>query len=249
MVALNESFALENPERGSKNRVGNFFGEEAKPRRANRLPSQQPRRENGHDYDETASGMFFYGFRYYDPETGRWPSRDPIEERGGLNLYGMVANNSVNAWDYLGLSSNCCGGKKILSGQRCCGGELHGVDRQCCGNKDAGTIYNYYTTPVSCCYNKEAGIVGVRGRFHAHLGVSLSECIKILEKGSNFDPETLPTDVPRPDDPTSNKKPQKKGFFGVNFLDGWLLSNRFRFVCEKVSCYDQSKSKINVMHH
>ena len=46
---------------------------------------------------------FYYGFRYYDPETGRWPSRDPIEERGGLNLYGMVANNPVNAWDYLGL--------------------------------------------------------------------------------------------------------------------------------------------------
>jgi RHS repeat-associated protein len=45
----------------------------------------------------------YYGFRYYDPVTGRWPSRDPIEERGGLNLYAMVGNNPVNAWDYLGL--------------------------------------------------------------------------------------------------------------------------------------------------
>jgi len=35
--------------------------------------------------------------------TGRWPSRDPIGERGGMNLYGMVGNDAVNWWDFLGL--------------------------------------------------------------------------------------------------------------------------------------------------
>jgi hypothetical protein len=35
--------------------------------------------------------------------TGRWPSRDPIEERGGINLYGFVGNDGVNRWDRLGL--------------------------------------------------------------------------------------------------------------------------------------------------
>ena len=44
-----------------------------------------------------------YGYRYYDPVTGRWPSRDPIGERGGINLYAMEGNNTVNEWDYLGL--------------------------------------------------------------------------------------------------------------------------------------------------
>jgi hypothetical protein len=43
-----------------------------------------------------------YGYRYYDPATGRWPSRDPIGERGGLNLYGFVGNDGVNQWDLLG---------------------------------------------------------------------------------------------------------------------------------------------------
>jgi len=104
MVALNENFAPAKPEPGSKNRVGNFFGQEAKSSRENRLSGQQPRRENGHGYDETASGMFFYGFRYYDPVTGRWPSRDPIGERGGLNLYGMVGNDPANWTDILGLA-------------------------------------------------------------------------------------------------------------------------------------------------
>ena len=44
----------------------------------------------------------YYGYRYYDPQTGRWPSRDPIEEEGGINLYGFVGNDGVNRWDYLG---------------------------------------------------------------------------------------------------------------------------------------------------
>jgi len=44
-----------------------------------------------------------YLYRYYDPLTGRWPSRDPIEESGGLNLYGFVGNDGVGLIDYLGL--------------------------------------------------------------------------------------------------------------------------------------------------
>jgi RHS repeat-associated protein len=45
-----------------------------------------------------------YGYRYYDSATGRWPSRDPIEEDGGVNLYGFVGNDGLNAWDLFGLS-------------------------------------------------------------------------------------------------------------------------------------------------
>jgi hypothetical protein len=47
--------------------------------------------------------MLYYGYRYYSPELGRWLSRDPIQESGGINLYGVVGNDPVNAWDYLGL--------------------------------------------------------------------------------------------------------------------------------------------------
>ena len=35
--------------------------------------------------------------------TGRFINRDPIEEDGGLNLYGFVGNNPVNFYDYLGM--------------------------------------------------------------------------------------------------------------------------------------------------
>jgi len=47
-------------------------------------------------------GVRVYGYRDYDPPTGRWPSRDPIGERGGVNLYAFVGNNGVNQWDLLG---------------------------------------------------------------------------------------------------------------------------------------------------
>lgn len=40
-----------------------------------------------------------YAYRYFDPATGRWPSRDPIQERGGINLYGSVINNPINRVD------------------------------------------------------------------------------------------------------------------------------------------------------
>jgi hypothetical protein len=48
--------------------------------------------------------LSYFGFRYYDTVTGRWPSRDPIEERGGVNLYGMVGNDGINRVDHLGQS-------------------------------------------------------------------------------------------------------------------------------------------------
>jgi uncharacterized protein RhaS with RHS repeats len=44
-----------------------------------------------------------YGYRYYDPLTGRWPSKDPIAERGGIYLYGFVGNNGISRVDKIGL--------------------------------------------------------------------------------------------------------------------------------------------------
>jgi RHS repeat-associated protein len=53
-------------------------------------------------FTDPESGLNYYGYRYYDPKDGRWPSRDPIGEMGGINLYGMCHNNPLNFSDYLG---------------------------------------------------------------------------------------------------------------------------------------------------
>ena len=59
-------------------------------------------------YFDWETGLYYYGHRYYNPTTGRWLSRDPIVEGGGLNLYGFVRNNPVNYYDHLGLKAKKC---------------------------------------------------------------------------------------------------------------------------------------------
>lgn len=40
---------------------------------------------------------------FYNPQMGRWMTRDPIEEKGGENLYAFCANNSVSNVDSNGM--------------------------------------------------------------------------------------------------------------------------------------------------
>ncbi len=53
---------------------------------------------------DPVSGFHYYGYRHYDPVTGRWPSRDPIGEEGGVNVMGFVGNDPANLVDDRGLA-------------------------------------------------------------------------------------------------------------------------------------------------
>jgi RHS repeat-associated protein len=55
-------------------------------------------------YTDAETGLVYYGYRFYDPDRGRWVNRDPIGEQGGYNLYGMVGNNPLTYLDANGLS-------------------------------------------------------------------------------------------------------------------------------------------------
>jgi RHS repeat-associated protein len=63
-----------------------------------------PFRFSSEVWDETL-GLVQYNYRPYNPFDGRFTTRDPIEERGGLNLYGLVGNSPANRIDRLGLFS------------------------------------------------------------------------------------------------------------------------------------------------
>ena len=56
------------------------------------------------EYYDEETGLVYYNYRYYNPQLGRWLSRDPIEERGGINLYNNF-NDMVSVFDRLGLSN------------------------------------------------------------------------------------------------------------------------------------------------
>jgi len=65
-------------------------------------------------YTDDESGFLDYGYRYYNPGTGRWPNRDPIGEKGHQilqtkrshrtqwaagNLHGFVYNSPIDKFD------------------------------------------------------------------------------------------------------------------------------------------------------
>lgn len=55
------------------------------------------RRYSGKEQD--ATGLFYYGWRYYQPETGRWLSADPGGLIDGVNLFRFCRGNPVNGFD------------------------------------------------------------------------------------------------------------------------------------------------------
>lgn len=70
-------------------------------RASKRTPPFQPVRPKTHT---PFSPVQDRGYRFYNPQTGRWASRDPKEEGGGILLYMFCANNPGGYIDPLGLS-------------------------------------------------------------------------------------------------------------------------------------------------
>lgn len=82
-------------------------------------------------YQDDESDLLHYGYRYYKASTGTWVNRDPIEEKGGLDLYEFVHNSPVNLVDPEGLrfgdgkicrnycGGGYCGGKHLKPGEKC----------------------------------------------------------------------------------------------------------------------------------
>lgn len=55
--------------------------------------------------ERDATGLYYYGHRYYQPWVGRWLSADPAGTVDGLNLYRMVRNNPTSLKDNSGLNA------------------------------------------------------------------------------------------------------------------------------------------------
>jgi RHS repeat-associated protein len=70
-------------------------------------------------YRHSASNLDLAVYRAYDPNLGRWLSRDPIAENGGVNLYGYAANDPLRFVDPFGLFWfwGRWGGPNLVSGQ------------------------------------------------------------------------------------------------------------------------------------
>jgi RHS repeat-associated protein len=135
-------------------------------------------------YTDNETGLIYYGYRYYDPVTGRWPNRDPIGEMGWANhhlgevtssneqtfshLFLMTHNDALNHYDILGLT--------------CCNCSLSDKDNAAIY---MGLMFNLRTAKDGiercgylCCANTTvyAGTVVMGGRRTSHCNVGLSSC-------------------------------------------------------------------------
>jgi RHS repeat-associated protein len=54
-------------------------------------------------FQDDETGLLYYGYRYYDPGTGRWLTQDPLGEEGGLNKYAFIENQPISGVDIRGL--------------------------------------------------------------------------------------------------------------------------------------------------
>lgn len=54
--------------------------------------------------ERDATGLYYYGFRYYAPWLQRWLSPDPLRDVDGLNMFCMCAGNPIIYRDYSGFS-------------------------------------------------------------------------------------------------------------------------------------------------
>jgi RHS repeat-associated protein len=55
-------------------------------------------------YWDAETGLYYFGFRYYDPLSCKWLCRDPKGEAGGVNLTAYCDCDPVNGHDPLGLT-------------------------------------------------------------------------------------------------------------------------------------------------
>ncbi|RIK66448.1 MAG: hypothetical protein DCC65_09915 [Planctomycetota bacterium] len=60
------------------------------------------------DAASTTDDVYYYGYRYYRPEIGRWVSRDPMEQATQHNLLEFLRDSPINSVDPFGLYAFKC---------------------------------------------------------------------------------------------------------------------------------------------
>ena len=127
----------------------------------------QPFQSSTKRYEEQ-TGLSYFGYRFYSPAVGRWMTRDPLKEIGGMNLYEFTLSNPVNFIDPMGLSpaspgafipvpypniapSGSCGGGQSGGGQSGGGQSIGGqsVGGQSVGGQSVGPQVNVYETDIA----------------------------------------------------------------------------------------------------
>jgi RHS repeat-associated protein len=99
---------------------------------------------------------------FYSPTQGRWLSRDPLAERGGLSLYQAMANCTINKRDPLGMKcEDFAGGftthgeQELIKQMRDKGCAIPKLVCKCCDNPNSSANFNTESNIVYLCKGQE----------------------------------------------------------------------------------------------
>ncbi len=109
-------------------------------------------------YYDAETGLHYNWHRFYDPETGRYITADPIGLAGGMNLYAYVAGDPVNAVDPEGLMAKKPKLWNIADSIKSCRdffGECPNEDNcySCCSALSSMVPLRFGTAPDANCVN------------------------------------------------------------------------------------------------
>ena len=95
------------------------------------------------------TGLGNWGYRYYSPRLGRWISRDPIGEKGGLNLCVFALNGPTNHVDALGFQALPPDSWYPAPTETTCPAEIYVyIDGHGCKAVDNNTGESFYTGQI-----------------------------------------------------------------------------------------------------
>ena len=86
------------------------------------------------EYEDTELGLDYYNYRHYEPETGRWLQRDPIDafclyvwcdnrpcNSSGVDVLGLTNEPGAFGWDNYSVEQRqCCNGTSYFPSSSCC---------------------------------------------------------------------------------------------------------------------------------
>jgi RHS repeat-associated protein len=117
-------------------------------------------------YQDAETGLVLMGYRYYDPSTGRFLTKDPIGFAVRINQYAYAGNDPVNFMDPYGLSPWSDAADWYMGGM---GGFSDFVDRYMMGGTAAGFGDAWGNYDVGCA---SAGDVAWAGTKAFGMGLS-----------------------------------------------------------------------------
>jgi hypothetical protein len=110
---------------------------------------------------------------FYNPSEGRWLSRDPIAEKGGINVYAFVRNRVATDYDFFGLAGLhvpiCIGPIPLIAVSLPCIDPCGAVKRLGLDKKDGGGVI--------CCGGKQYPCGWLAPEANAVAGKAMDDCV------------------------------------------------------------------------